>query len=97
MMYQMLPNRKVKISVYPVPKWNISTVEMLEDRVVEPVRVEFDSTDIDRWEVAKRPDAEVLAEGFEECDPVGEYLTLYFKNGEVSTYRNSYCDMFICH
>ena len=53
--------------------------------------------DIKSYDVVEMTDEEVYAEGFDEVDPYGEYLILRTMEDEVSTFRNSYCDMFRAH
>lgn len=57
-------------------------------------RVRYDG--IIAWEIVTGEDAEeILKETDYTCvDDYNEYLVLHFEDGETSTYRNSYVDMF---
>lgn len=50
--------------------------------------------DVESFEVVKKTDAELSAEGFDEFDPFNEYLVLKFSDGTTATFRNSFVDMF---
>lgn len=72
-----------KIEVYDICKYNP------ESKVV----AEVEYTDIVKYEVKIIPDEKIL-EDYDMVDDYREYLILTFANGETSTYRNSYVDMF---
>lgn len=61
---------------------------------VESRRISYDG--IISWEIVTGEDAEQIeAETDGSCiDDYHEYLVLHFENGETSTFRNSYVDMF---
>ena len=53
-------------------------------------------TDIISIEVVEIPASKILTETDGSCvDDYNEYLILTYDNGETSTYRNSYVDVFI--
>ena len=53
-------------------------------------------TDIISLEVVEIPASKILTETDGSCvDDYNEYLILTYDNGETSTYRNSYVDVFI--
>lgn len=58
-------------------------------------RVQF--SDVTHWEVVNGEAAKLIeSETDGSCiDDYHEYLVLHFANGETSTFRNSYVDMFI--
>lgn len=61
---------------------------------VKSRRISYDG--IISWEIVTGEDAEQIeAETDGSCiDDYHEYLVLQFENGETSTFRNSYVDMF---
>lgn len=74
---------KVTIEVYNIPKYDC------ESQVMCTAKYEIES-----FRVLEISDAEILAQGFDEVDPYGEYLRIRLTNGGVLTFRNSYVDMF---
>ena len=57
-------------------------------------RVEY--TDVEKFEVKEISESEISKETDGSCiDDYNEYLILYLSNGETSTFRNSYIDVFM--
>lgn len=44
--------------------------------------------------VSEITEEEIFEEGFDDVDPYGEYLIIRSMDDEISTFRNSYVDMF---
>lgn len=80
---------KVEVEVYGICKYTAKTAEELEDSR----KVQYN---IESWDIVDGEDANEI----EECtdgsciDDYHEYLVLHLTNGETSTFRNSYVDMF---
>lgn len=74
---------KVKVKVYSGSKYNRGSEKVAE--------VEYN---IKSYEVREISDEEIYNMGFDDVDPVGEYLILIDVDGNTSTFRNSFCDMF---
>lgn len=74
---------KVTIEFYDRPKYEAGAQVIAEKKY-----------EIESFQVKAISDEEIYAEGFDEVDPYGEYLICTFADGEVSTFRNSYADMF---
>lgn len=78
---------RVKIKVYDTVKYS-----PLSEKVAE---VEYDG--VKGFDIVSDP---ATVEEIESCadgsciDDFHEYLILYFENGETSTFRNSYVDLF---
>ena len=63
-------------------------------KVIKDVNI----TGIASLEVKEIPASEILRETDGSCvDDYNEYLILTYENGETSTYRNSYVDVFRLH
>ena len=63
-------------------------------KVIKDVNI----TGIASLEVKEIPESEILRETDGSCvDDYNEYLILTYENGETSTYRNSYVDVFRLH
>lgn len=76
---------KVNIKVYDKCKYE------KDSKVINAL----DFNDIISYEVREVPKDEILEEADESCvDDYNEYLILTFENGETSTFRNSYADLF---
>lgn len=67
-----------------------------EDREMSDIK-EIQYTGVESFEVISgEAAAKIEAESDGSCiDDLHEYLVLTFKNGETSTYRNSYVDLFL--
>lgn len=74
---------KVIVKVYDNVKYD-TTSKVVAEQTYE----------ITSFSVTEISDKEIFALGFEDTDPYKEYLVLTFKNGETSTFRNSFVDMF---
>lgn len=63
----------------------------------EGSKIKFKITyDIFAYEIKSISKSDILKETDGSCvDPYNDYLILTMKNGETSTFRNSYCDLFI--
>lgn len=73
---------KVKVVVYDICKYN-----------EESKRVAEAHYDIDDFEVLNGDQIDISSFGNDE-DDYDEYLVLHLTNGETSTFRNSYVDLF---
>lgn len=87
MMKQFLRTRKVRLDVYAVCKYTAKSVEELNEKAVF-----YDG--VIGFEVVGGKEAEEIEADSDICDDYHEYLVLYFENGETSTFRNSYVDLF---
>lgn len=50
--------------------------------------------DVESFEIKTIKDEEIFKQGFDTVDENKEYLIVTFENGEISTFRNSYVDIF---
>ena len=75
---------KVKVKVYNGSKYSPDSKVVAE--------VEYA---IVGYEVKKISDNEIYQMGFDDVDMFGEYLILKMEDGDTSTFRNSFCDMFV--
>lgn len=78
-----------EIEVYGVCKYHAAKEEL-----ENPLTVRYDG--ITEFEIVSGYDAEEIERDTddESIDDYHEYLILHFENGETSTFRNSYVDMF---
>lgn len=74
---------KVKVKFYNMSKYNTNS-EKIAEVEYNPVKIE----------VVRIPDEQIYTMGFEETDEYGEYLIMTDGDGETSTFRNSYVDVF---
>jgi hypothetical protein len=78
---------KVLVKIYDGVKYNKDSKKVAEAKYdIEGYEV---ITDTDGSKVEQFTDAESV-------DDNHEYLILHFADGETSTFRNSYCDLFRC-
>ena len=75
---------KVSVKVYDKVKYEKDSIELAE--------CEYN---ISSYEVKEISDREIYDLGFNEVDKYGEYLILTLKDGEKSTFRNSFVDLFL--
>lgn len=75
---------KVLVEVYDGIKYDARSKKVSEGEYI-----------IKDYEVKQISDDEIYRMGFDEVDPFGEYLILTGHDGEISTFRNSLCDMFM--
>jgi len=78
---------EVKVNIYNECKYTASA-EVFEKRVT----IEFKN--LVEWELVSGTDAREIERDSDLVDDYHEYLVLHFENGDVSTFRNSYVDMF---
>ena len=85
---EMTTDMKINMKLYDKCKYG-------EDaKVIKDVNI----TGIASLEVKEIPASEILRETDGSCvDDYNEYLILTYDNGETSTYRNSYVDVFRLH
>ena len=85
---EMTTDMKINMKLYDKCKYG-------EDaKVIKDVNI----TGIESLEVKEIPANEILSETDGSCvDDYNEYLILTYDNGETSTYRNSYVDVFRLH
>lgn len=74
----------VKVKVYDTCKYNKESVKVAE--------VEY--INIRGYEIKRLTDNEISEMGFDDYDDHNEYLIITLANGEQSTFRNSYVDLF---
>jgi len=75
----------IKVKVYNGEKYNKNSVKVAE--------VEYKN--IKSVAVKTIEDKEIYNAGFDEVDPRKEYCIVTAENGEESTFRNSFVDMFL--
>lgn len=87
MKYLVRTGAKVEVEIHKTVKY-FDSAENLD-------RIGY--TDAVAWEVVTgKAAAKIEAESDGSCiDDFHEYLIIYFADGETSTFRNSYVDMFI--
>ena len=78
-----------EVEIYNVCKYNAPREEL-----ENPIVVRYDG--ITSWEIVSGYEAWEIERETDEAsiDDYHEYLVLHFENGETSTFRNSYVDMF---
>lgn len=81
-------NGKAMLRVYPECKYQY-TGEASEALELDGVN----GFDIINGKEGKEIGAEMICNVGSE-DPYNEYLRIYFENGEIATYRNSFVDLF---
>lgn len=76
-------------------KVNIKLYDKCKYEKDAKISAESHSIDIISYEVREVPKDEILEEADESCvDDYNEYLILTFEDGETTTFRNSYADLF---
>ena len=78
---------KVLVKVYDGIKYDAASTKVAETRY----------NDVVSLDVKHISDDEIFAQGFDEVDEYGEYAILTFADGTMSTFRNSYVDIFYEH
>ena len=78
---------EVRVNIYNECKYTASE-EVFKNRVV----IEYKN--LVMWEIVSGIDAKEIERDSDLVDDYHEYLVLHFENGDISTFRNSYVDMF---
>ena len=74
----------LKVKIYDGCKYDVES-----KKVAETVY-----NDVASLEVKTMTDEEIFANGFDETDENGEYVTITLADGEKATFRNSHVDIF---
>ena len=75
---------KFKVKVYDNIKYSSDSKKVAETIYEDVISIETKYIS----------DKDIYDAGFDSVDPYGEYTILTFANGEHSTFRNSFCDVF---
>lgn len=75
---------KLVVKIYDKSKYEVGSKKVAETT--------YD--DVEKFTVETISPEKIAEMGYDEVDELNEYLTLTFKDGSASTFRNSHADIF---